>query len=106
MADYAGTSATLTAVNQHMPPGFKQFLPLPFTPPNDFYPDSRNRLPVLPAISPNPATVLHPSHDAGGHGARADQTARRGPQVASGQHRTPYDRCGDSCVRPRARFTV
>ena len=38
--------------------------------------------------------------------ALADQTARRRPQVASGQRRTPYDRCGDSCVRPRARFTV
>ena len=59
MADYAGTSATLTAFNQHMPAGFKQFLPLPFTPPDDFYPDSRNRLPLLPAISPNPATVLY-----------------------------------------------
>jgi 4-carboxymuconolactone decarboxylase len=59
MADYANTSATLTAFNQHMPPGFKQFLPLPFTPPDDFNPDSRNRLPLLPAISANPATVLY-----------------------------------------------
>ena len=30
MADYTRTCAILTAFNQQMPPGFKQFLPLPF----------------------------------------------------------------------------
>ena len=30
-----------------MPPGFKNFLPLPFTPPADIHADSRNRLPLL-----------------------------------------------------------
>src|SRR5947207_3018702 len=45
MADYATTSATLTAFTQHMPAWFKQYLLLPFTQPDDFYPDSRNRLP-------------------------------------------------------------
>jgi len=58
MADYASVCATLTAFNQQMPPGFKQFLPLPFTLPNDIHPDSRNRLPLLPAIPYN-ATVLY-----------------------------------------------
>ena len=59
IADYARTCATLTAFNQQMPPGFKQFLPLPFTPPNDVHPDSRSRLPLLPSIAPNPASVLY-----------------------------------------------
>jgi len=58
MADYTGVCATLTAFNQQMPPGFKQFLPLPFTPPNDIHPDSRNRLPLLPPAPYNP-TVLY-----------------------------------------------
>src|SRR5262249_13116431 len=30
MASYSGTAARLTAFNQQMPPGWKQFLPLPF----------------------------------------------------------------------------
>jgi len=46
MADYAGTGTRLTAVNQQMPPGWKQFLPLPFTLPDDIHPDSRSRLPL------------------------------------------------------------
>jgi hypothetical protein len=46
MADYAGTATRLTAVNQQMPPGWKQFLPLPFTLPDDIHPDSRSRLPL------------------------------------------------------------
>jgi len=54
MADYAGVCATLTAFNQQMPPGFKQFLPLPFTPPDDIQPDSRNRLRLLPPVPYNP----------------------------------------------------
>jgi 4-carboxymuconolactone decarboxylase len=59
MADYAGVCATLTAFNQQMPPGFKQFLPLPFTLPGDIHPDSRNRLPLLPSIASNPRPVLY-----------------------------------------------
>jgi len=58
MADYTGVCATLTTFNQQMPPGFKQFLPLPFTPPDDIHPDSRNRLPLLPPAPYNP-TVLY-----------------------------------------------
>jgi alkylhydroperoxidase family enzyme len=51
MATYTATAARLTAFNQHMPPGWKQFLPLPFTQPADIHPDSRSRLPLI--RSPN-----------------------------------------------------
>ena len=54
MAGYSGTAARLTAFNQQMPPGWKQFLPLPFTPPNDIHPDSRSRLPLIRSQGPNP----------------------------------------------------
>ena len=47
MASYSATAARLTAYNQHMPPGWKQFLPLPFNPSDDIYPDSRSRLPLI-----------------------------------------------------------
>ena len=50
MAQYAGTAVNLTAANQWMPPQMKQFLPLPFTPPDDILPDSRSRIPV---VNPN-----------------------------------------------------
>ena len=43
---YTATGATLTAVNQQMPMGWRQSLPLPFTCPEDIYPDSRSRLPL------------------------------------------------------------
>ena len=48
MARYAGTAARLAAFNQQMPPGWPQFLPLPFTPPDDVDPRSRSRLPLRP----------------------------------------------------------
>jgi hypothetical protein len=35
IADYSSVSVGLSAFNQQMPPGWKQFLPLPFTPPQD-----------------------------------------------------------------------
>jgi 4-carboxymuconolactone decarboxylase len=47
MAQYAGTAVNLTAANQWMPPQMKQFLPLPFTPPDDILPDSRSRIPIV-----------------------------------------------------------
>lgn len=52
MANYAATATRLTAVNQQMPPGWKQFLPLPFTPPDDMQADSRSRLPYVKAQGP------------------------------------------------------
>jgi hypothetical protein len=63
MAGYASTATNLTAGNQWMPPQMIQFLPLPFTPPNDILPDSRSR---IPAVNPNPAP---PQGGGGGEGA-------------------------------------
>ncbi len=57
MADYAATATRLTAFNQQMPPGWKQFLPLPFTLPSDIHADSRSRLPLMAGPSPNPANL-------------------------------------------------
>jgi alkylhydroperoxidase family enzyme len=59
MATYSATAARLTAFNQHMPPGWKQFLPLPFTMPGDIHPDSRSRLPLIKAQSQNPQANLY-----------------------------------------------
>jgi len=47
MGEYAEDAVRLTAFNQYMPPGWRQFLPLPFAQPDDIYPDSRSRLPYL-----------------------------------------------------------
>lgn len=55
MANYAATATRLSAFNQQMPPSWKQFLPLPFTPPNDIHPDSRSRLPLMRAQAASPA---------------------------------------------------
>ena len=57
MGNYTATGIRLTAVNQQMPPGWKQFLPLPFTPPDDIYPDSRSRLPLRQAVPGDPAAT-------------------------------------------------
>jgi 4-carboxymuconolactone decarboxylase len=57
-AQYAGTAARLTAFNQQMPPTMKQFLPLPFTPPDDIHPDSRSRLPLVQQ-PPQASAVLY-----------------------------------------------
>jgi len=55
MATYAATATRLTAVNQQMPPGWKQLLPLPFTPPDDIRADSRSRLAYVKAQGPEAA---------------------------------------------------
>jgi 4-carboxymuconolactone decarboxylase len=55
MGGYAGTATRLSAVNQQMPPGWKQFLPLPFTPPSDIHADSRSRLPLIRTAAPSAA---------------------------------------------------
>jgi 4-carboxymuconolactone decarboxylase len=47
MGEYAEDAVRLTAFNQYMPSGWAQFLPLPFTQPDDIHPDSRSRLPYL-----------------------------------------------------------
>jgi len=56
MGNYAGTAMRLSVFNQQMPPGWKQFLPLPFTPPDDIHPDSRSRLPLIQRPTPASAT--------------------------------------------------
>ena len=56
MGNYAGTATRLSAFNQQMPPTWKQFLPLPFTPPSDIHPDSRSRLPLIRPPAAPPAT--------------------------------------------------
>ena len=56
-SQYAGTAARLTAFNQQMPPQMKQFLPLPFTPPDDIHPDSRSRLPLIKTAPQAPAAL-------------------------------------------------
>ena len=59
MGRYASTAATLTAFNQQMPAGWRQSLPLPFTPPGDIHPDSRSRLPLLSPASRTSVAELY-----------------------------------------------
>ena len=59
MGRYAGTAATLTAFNQQMPAGWRQSLPLPFTHPDDIYPDSRSRLPLQSQESQTSVSELY-----------------------------------------------
>lgn len=54
-ANYVATAARLSAFNQQMPRGWKQFLPLPFTPPDDIHADSRSRLPLMRTQAAPPA---------------------------------------------------
>ncbi len=56
---YTSTGATLTAVNQQMPMGWRQSLPLPFTYPDDIYPDSRSRLPLRPGPYQTSVSALY-----------------------------------------------
>jgi 4-carboxymuconolactone decarboxylase len=56
---YASTAATLTAFNQQMPMGWRQSLPLPFTYPEDIYPDSRSRLPLRPGPYQTSVSALY-----------------------------------------------
>ena len=59
MATYAATAARLTAFNQHMPPGWKQFLPLPFMMSDDIHADSRSRLPLIRTQTQSPQANLY-----------------------------------------------
>ncbi len=60
MARYAGTAARLSAFNQHMPPGWPQFLPLPFTPSDDIEPATRSRLPLNMPVATSNGPALRP----------------------------------------------
>jgi hypothetical protein len=60
MGTYTRVGTGLTAFNSQMPPGWKQFLPLPFTPSDDIHSDSRSRLPYLRTQTSNvPTPVLY-----------------------------------------------
>ena len=88
MGQYAGTATRLTAVNQHMPPGWKNFLPIPFTRPADIHPDTRSRLPfvlrpaqTLPAATPENPGLYRRSLAPEGTGP--GQIGRHGAGLAS-----------------------
>jgi 4-carboxymuconolactone decarboxylase len=106
-AQYAGTAARLTAFNQQMPPSMKQFLPLPFTPPDDIHPDSRSRLPLIQTQTQAPAILygreLAPTGTGPGQirlhqGSRKSLEAHVGPRlmelailVTAREHDQQYD---------------
>ena len=80
MAQYAGTSANLTAANQWMPPQMKQFLPLPFTLPDDILPDSRSRIPVVNPQAPPPVPAQNQPAAPAGLYRRSIAPPPTGPQ--------------------------
>ena len=82
MAEYVEDGVRLTAFNQHMPPGWRQFLPLPFTPPDDIHPDSRSRLPYLRNEQRNaPATPPLYGRGIAPEGTGPGQIMRRSPPL-------------------------
>ncbi len=108
MATYTSTAARLTAFNQQMPPGWKQFLPLPFTPSPNIHADSRSRLPLMrspnqPAQANLYARGLAPEGTGPGHIARhgggmASLEASKGRRVmalatliSAREHNSQYD---------------
>jgi 4-carboxymuconolactone decarboxylase len=84
MGNYAATATRLSAFNQQMPPGWKQFLPLPFTPPADVHPDSRSRLPLIRTAAAPPANppALY-SRGLAPEGTGPGQIARHGAGMKS-----------------------
>jgi 4-carboxymuconolactone decarboxylase len=84
MGQYAATATRLSAVNQQMPPGWKQFLPLTFTPPADVHPDSRSRLPLIrtPAAPPAVPPSLY-SRQMAPEGTGPGQIGRHGAGLKS-----------------------
>jgi len=84
MGQYAATATRLSAFNQQMPPGWKQFLPLPFTPPADIHADSRSRLPLLrtPAALPAAPPSLY-SRQMAPEGTGPGQIGRHGAGLKS-----------------------
>jgi 4-carboxymuconolactone decarboxylase len=82
MATYSATAARLTAFNQHMPPGWKQFLPLPFTMPDDIHADSRSRLPLIRTQTQNPQANLY-ARQLAPEGTGPNHITRHGAGVAS-----------------------
>ena len=66
-----------------MPPGWKQFLPLSFTPPDDIHPDSRSRLPYVRTQTSNAATPVLYSRSIAPEGTGPGQLRRHGAGVES-----------------------
>jgi alkylhydroperoxidase family enzyme len=108
MATYTATATRLTAFNQHMPPGWKQFLPLPFTLPIDIDTESRSRLPLIRAKTINPQANLYgrqlapegtgPNHILRHAGSLASLEASQGRRlmalavlVTAREHHSQYD---------------
>lgn len=89
MADYASVGTSLTAFNQQMPPGFKQFLPLPFTPPSDMHPDSRNRLPLLPERTIQPGILYSRPQGGSPAGTGPGQIGLHGPGMKALKESVP-----------------
>jgi len=83
MAGYSGTATRLTAFNQQMPPGWKQFLPLPFRPSDDIHQDSRSRLPLIRNQGPNQQAVPLYSRQLAPEGTGPGQIARHGGGLKS-----------------------
>ena len=110
MARYAGTAGRLAAFNQHMPPGWPQFLPLPFTQPDDVDPQSRSRLPLLPA--PEPRRCVPPPASTAGRCLRRGRDRDRSAATAPGRESLeanvarPLLDLGDPGHRPRVRRPV
>jgi 4-carboxymuconolactone decarboxylase len=78
MGTYTRVGTGLTAFNSQMPPGWKQFLPLPFTPPDDIHPDSRSRLPYVRTQTSNAATPVLYSRSIAPEGTGPAQIRRHG----------------------------
>jgi 4-carboxymuconolactone decarboxylase len=108
MATYTATAARLTAFNQHMPPDWKQLLPLPFIQPTDIHADSRSRLPLIRATTANPQANLYarqlapegtgPNHILRHAGGLASLEASQGKRltalavlVTAREHNAQYD---------------
>ena len=95
MGNYSATATRLSAVNQQLPPGWKQFLPLPFTPPADIHPDSRSRLTLI--RTPTPTATMPPalySRNMAPEGTGPQQIARHSgglPSLEASQGRALID---------------
>jgi 4-carboxymuconolactone decarboxylase len=83
MAAYSATAARLSAFNQHMPPGWKQFLPLPFTQPSDIHSDSRSRLPLMTSQGQTQQMPSLYSRSLAPEGTGPGQLARHGAGLKS-----------------------
>ena len=80
---WARFAPLLSAFNQHLPPGWKQTLPLSFSLPEDFLPDSRNRLPLNLVASQNKQIPSLYSRSLSPEGTGPGQISRHGAGIQS-----------------------